>query len=47
MQSNAQTVDAHLDEVPSDRRPALEHLRALCREHLAGFDEDMTYGMPC
>jgi uncharacterized protein YdhG (YjbR/CyaY superfamily) len=47
MQSQAQTVAAYLNEVPAERRPALEQLRRLCHEYLVGFDESMTYGMPC
>jgi uncharacterized protein YdhG (YjbR/CyaY superfamily) len=47
MQSIAPTVDAYLGEVPADRLPAIEQLRRLCRQHLAGFEESMVYGMPC
>ena len=46
MQSNAPTVDAYLLEVPEDRRAAIERLRALCVQHLPGFEESMLYGMP-
>jgi len=46
VQSKAVSVDVFLAEVGDDRRPALERLRALCREELAGWDEGMTYGMP-
>jgi uncharacterized protein YdhG (YjbR/CyaY superfamily) len=46
VQSKAVSVDAFLAEVEDDRRPALERLRALCREELAGWGEGMTYGMP-
>lgn len=46
MQSSAPTVDAYLEDVPPDRRAALERLRALCRELLPGFEEGMAYGMP-
>ena len=46
MQSTAPTVDAYLQEVPEDRRTAIERLRALCLQHLSGFEESMLYGMP-
>jgi uncharacterized protein YdhG (YjbR/CyaY superfamily) len=46
MQSDAQSVDAYLEEVPPERRAALTELRYLCREHLVGFEEAMVYGMP-
>ncbi|HEY1016042.1 MAG TPA: DUF1801 domain-containing protein [Herpetosiphonaceae bacterium] len=47
MQSTARDVSAYLAEVPEERRPALEQLRALCLEVLAGAEEGMSYGMPC
>lgn len=47
MQSKAATVAQYLEEVPMDRRSALEKVRQLCLTHLIGFDEGMTYGMPC
>jgi uncharacterized protein YdhG (YjbR/CyaY superfamily) len=47
LQSKAQTVDEYFKEVPADRLPALQQLRRLCQEHLPGFEESMTYGMPC
>jgi uncharacterized protein YdhG (YjbR/CyaY superfamily) len=46
MTSQATNVDDYLEEVPADRRPALEKLRALCRKHLKGYEEVMEYGMP-
>jgi len=46
MQSTAATVDDYMAEVPEERRAALARLRALCIEHLAGFEESMAYGMP-
>lgn len=46
MQSSATTVDAYLTEVPAERAAALTRLRELCREHLAGFQEEMQYGGP-
>ena len=47
MQSKATTVDAYLKEVPKDRLPALEKLRALCLQELKGYEEKMLYGGPC
>ena len=46
MQSNAQTVDAYLEEAPEARREALGRLRDLCRRLLADYEESMAYGMP-
>ncbi|MBC8159991.1 MAG: DUF1801 domain-containing protein [Roseiflexaceae bacterium] len=46
MQSTAQDVDTYLREVPAERLPAIEHLRALCQATLPGYDERMNYGMP-
>ena len=46
MQSTAEDVTSYLQEVPADRHEALVRLRALCREHLTGFEESMVYGGP-
>jgi uncharacterized protein YdhG (YjbR/CyaY superfamily) len=46
MQSTAKTVDAYIDEAPTERRAALTHLRTLCRSILSGYEESMEYGMP-
>lgn len=46
MQSKANSVDEYLQEVPDDRKSALERLRSLCQEHLSAFEEGMTYGVP-
>ena len=46
MRSDAVTVDQYLLEAPAERLGALERLRALCLEVLAGYEESMTYGMP-
>jgi uncharacterized protein YdhG (YjbR/CyaY superfamily) len=46
MQSEAQTVDAYLQEVPENRRVALSQLRQLCQQLLVGYEESMAYGMP-
>ncbi|MBS0295510.1 MAG: DUF1801 domain-containing protein [Proteobacteria bacterium] len=45
MQSKATTVDAYIAEADDTRRPALERLRALCREHLPDHAEEMKWGM--
>ena len=46
MQSKAKNVDDYLKEVPENRRESLAHLRQLCLEILAGYQESMEYGMP-
>lgn len=46
VQSKAATVDKWMLSVESERRPALERLRAVCRDRLAGWDERMQWGMP-
>jgi len=46
MKSEATTVEEYLADVPEERRPALETLRTLCLEELAGYEEGMQYGMP-
>ena len=46
MQSEAATVEQYISEAPPERRDALELLRRLCVEELAGFEEAMRYGMP-
>jgi uncharacterized protein YdhG (YjbR/CyaY superfamily) len=46
LRSDAATVGAYVAEAPAARRGALEVLRRLCREELAGFEEAMAYGMP-
>ncbi len=46
MQSKAATVKEYLAQLPSDRRQAIEALRAVILENLdAGFEEGMQYGM--
>ena len=47
MQSSVETVDDYIEEVPAERRAALVKLRELCATLLKGFEESMTYGMPC
>ena len=46
VQSAAATVDDYLATVEPDRRPALQRLRAACREALPGWEERMQWGMP-
>mgnify|MGYP005819532829 CR=1 FL=1 len=46
MQSKVTTVDEYIAEALPERQEALRKLRALCLEHLVGFDEAMAYGMP-
>ena len=46
MTSKARDVPTYIDEVPAERRPAMERLRNLCVEHLKGYQEGMDYGMP-
>lgn len=46
MQSQAPDVSTYLEQVPAERRDALNQLRRLCLELLPGFEESMEYGMP-
>ena len=46
MQSTAKDVPTYLEEAAPERRDALQHLRSLCLETLAGYEEGMEYGMP-
>jgi uncharacterized protein YdhG (YjbR/CyaY superfamily) len=45
MQSKALTVAEYLNEIPEERKPAIEKLVAICRAQLHGFEEKMSYGM--
>lgn len=46
MQSQAQTVDQYLDELPEDRKQAMDQLRKVALKNLPeGFQEGMGYGM--
>ena len=47
MQSTAKDVTTYLDEVPAERKAALEELRRQCLSALKGFEESMQYGGPC
>ena len=46
MQSKANSVDDYLQEVPEERKAALERLRQACLDVLDGYEESMEYGMP-
>ncbi|MCA1590203.1 MAG: DUF1801 domain-containing protein [Acidobacteria bacterium] len=46
MQSKATTPDKYIAELPDDRRPAIEGLRAAINKNIPnGFEEIMGYGM--
>ena len=46
MRSDATTVEEYLDQLPDDRREALETVRATILEHLPeGLEEVMNWGM--
>jgi uncharacterized protein YdhG (YjbR/CyaY superfamily) len=46
MKSQATDVPTYIAEVPAERRAAIEKLRSLCRQNLAGYEECIEYGMP-
>ena len=46
VQSNAQTVDEWLGNLPVTDQPVFERLHAACLEELAGWEERMQWGMP-
>lgn len=46
MQRNVKDVRAYIAESPTEHQPALRRLRALCRKLLAGYSEEIDYGMP-
>jgi uncharacterized protein YdhG (YjbR/CyaY superfamily) len=46
VRSDAATVTEYIADAPPARRDARTLLRELCHEELAGFDEEMRYGMP-
>jgi len=46
MTSKATDVAHYIEEVPAERRGAIERLRDLCRQHLPGYEECMEFGMP-
>ena len=41
MQSTAKDVTTYLEEVPAERKAALEELRRQCLSALKGFEESM------
>ncbi len=46
MQSSASSVDAYINELPQDRKEAIQKLRAITLKNLPkGFEEAMGYGM--
>ena len=46
MQSKATTVEAYLDELPEDRREAIETVRQVIKTNMdQGYEEGMQYGM--
>ena len=46
MHSDAETVEAYLEELPPERREAIERVRRLVLERLPeGYEERMQYGM--
>jgi len=47
MQSSAATVQEYIEQLPEDRKDAMNKLRTVINENLPhGFDERMNYGMP-
>jgi uncharacterized protein YdhG (YjbR/CyaY superfamily) len=46
MKSAATDVESYLAAQPDEWRECLVTLRALCRQHLPGYAEEMAYGMP-
>ena len=46
MQSQANSIEMYLEEVPQERRAALIQLHQLCKQVLVGCLPTMTYGMP-
>jgi hypothetical protein len=46
MRSEADTVEEYLREIPADRRPHIEAVRAVIKKHLPkGYEEAMRWGM--
>ncbi|MBD3225210.1 MAG: DUF1801 domain-containing protein [Caldithrix sp.] len=46
MQSNAETPELYIEDLPDDRKPVIQKLRAIILDNLpAGFAESMNYGM--
>lgn len=47
MHNQAMTIEAYLQDIPSERREVLARLDQLCRQVLNGYQPSMDYGMPC
>ncbi len=48
MTSKAITIDDYINELPENRKTAIQKLRAVILENLPeNFSETMNYGMPC
>ena len=47
MTSKATDVQSYVEQVPVERRAAIEQLRSLCLRTLTGYVECIEYGMPC
>lgn len=46
MISQAETPEQYIQELPEDRKPAINNLRSIILENLpSGFEETMSYGM--
>ena len=46
VQSTASSVEEFLETVDVEHAPAIHRIRALCQEHLPGWQERMQWGMP-
>lgn len=47
MQYDANTIDDYINQLPKDRKPAIEKLRKTILDNLPeGFEEQLNYGMP-
>lgn len=46
MQNFVKNVDAYIEEVPENRKEAIEKLRTLFKSVLTDHEESMEYGMP-
>jgi uncharacterized protein YdhG (YjbR/CyaY superfamily) len=42
----ADEIGRYIEDAPEPRQPALNALRAACREELSDFQESIEYGMP-
>jgi uncharacterized protein YdhG (YjbR/CyaY superfamily) len=46
MKSSAADVEGYVADIDLGWRAVVQQLRAMCREHLTGYQETMAYGMP-